>query len=183
MITTSPRTSSGDIMLRFTPLAALLILAVGTREAAAQRRAPGASAGTEGSKVSIVARLDSKSYTSQVSGSCKHEPSASIYDVPAALYMVQAQGGEGSEIQQLSLTLWRPKNGSADQVSLSLQAGSSSSRIDVNPRNKAVGAATVELKPVGSGGTFELKGKDAKGAALNLTISCPTFAAVVAEGG
>jgi hypothetical protein len=36
---------------------------------------------------------------------------------------------------------------------------------------------------VGSGGTFELKGKDAKGAALNLTISCPTFAAVVAEGG
>jgi hypothetical protein len=168
-------------MLRLITLAALL-LASGTREATAQRRAPG-QAVAEGSEVSVLARVGSKSYSSKVSGTCKYEPDASIYDVPAALYMVEAQGGGGSEIKQLNLTLWRPKNGSADQVSLSLQAGSTSSRIDVNPRTKAEGAATIELKPVGSGGTFELKGKDAKGTAVNLTISCPTFTGVEAAGG
>ena len=169
-------------MLRFTPLAAIILLAGGTQQVMAQRRAPGQPV-TESTEVDISGQLGSKSYSSSIAGTCKHEPSASIYDVPAALYMVEAQGAEGSQIKQLNLTLWRPKNGSADQVSLSLQVGSSSSRIDVNPRSKAVGGATVELKPTGSGGTFELKGKDDKGKTLNLTISCPTFAAVEAAGG
>jgi hypothetical protein len=169
-------------MLRFTPLAALILLAAGTQQASAQRRASGQSV-SESSELDISAQLGSKSYNSSLAGTCKHEPSASIYDVPAALYMVEGQGPEGSQIKQLNLTLFRPKNGSADQVSLSLQVGSSSSRIDVNPRSKAVGAATVQLKPAGSGGTFELKGKDDQGKALTLTISCPTFAAVEAAGG
>jgi hypothetical protein len=167
-------------MLRFIALAALLLAS--TREAAAQRRAPSAAV-AESSQVSVLARIGSKSFSSRISGSCKHEPSASIYDVPAALYMVEAQGGGSSEIKQLNLTLWRPKNGSADQVSLSLQAGSSSTRIDVNPRSKAVGAATVQLKPAGTGGTFELKGKDAQGTAVKLTIGCTEFAGVEAAGG
>jgi hypothetical protein len=169
-------------MFRFTGLAALLALASGNREAAAQRRAPGQPA-TETSEVSVTARLGTKSYTSHIAGACKHEPSASIYDVPAALYQVEATGGDNSEIKQLNFTLWRPKNGSADQVSLSLNAGSSSTDIDVNPRSAPIGAASVELKPVGVGGTFEVKGKDSKGSPLNLTISCPVFAAVEAAGG
>ena len=169
-------------MLRFSTLAALILLASGTQEATAQRRAPGQPV-SEGGEVEVSARLGGKAYSSSVTGTCKHEPSASIYDVPAALYMVEANGGEGSEIKQLNLTLWRPKNGSADQVSLALEAGSTSSRIDVNPRGKPVGEATVQLKPAGSGGTFELKGKDAKGTPLNLTINCSTFAGVQAEGG
>jgi hypothetical protein len=81
------------------------------------------------------------------------------------------------------LTLWRPKDGSADQTSLSLEAGSRSTRIEVNPRDKPVGGATVRLEQVGEGGKFQLKGKDAKGTAVNLTISCPSFAAVEAAGG
>jgi hypothetical protein len=172
----------GEIMLRFTPLVALLLLATGTREAAAQRRVPTQPA-QEVTQLNITARLGAKSYTAVASGTCKHEPSASIYDVPAALYMVEAQGGEGSQIKQLNLTLWRPKNGSADQISLSLDAGSSSTRIDVNPRGPAVGSGSVQLQQVGSGGKFELKGKDAKGTPLSLTITCPSFAAVEAAGG
>src|SRR5215210_9363730 len=108
-------------MLRLTPLAALLVL-VGVREAAAQRHATGQSADTDASKVHVVAHVGTKSYTGTVPGTCKHEPSAAIYDVPAALYMVEAQGASGSDIKQLNLTLWRPKNGSADQISLSLEA-------------------------------------------------------------
>jgi hypothetical protein len=169
-------------MLRFIPLATLLVLVSGTRELAAQRR-PSGKPVTESSNVSIVARVGAKSYTATVPGSCEHEPSASIYDLPAALYRVDAQGADGSAIKQLSLTLWRPKDGSADQTSLSLEAGSTSSRIDVSPRTKGGGRATVQLKPSGDGGTFEIKGKDAKGAALSLTITCPSFAAVEAAGG
>jgi hypothetical protein len=161
--------------------AALLLTFVAATEAAAQRRAPGQAA-TESTEVSVIARVGSKSYTSRVPGTCKYEPSASIYDLPAALWMVEG-GSTGSEIKQLNLTLWRPKNGSADQVSLSLQAGSSSTHIDVNPRSKPVGTGTVELQPQGSGGKFELKGKDAKGINVNLVITCPTFAAVEAAGG
>lgn len=127
--------------------------------------------------------MGTESYTSRVPGSCKHEPSASIYDVPAALWMVEGEGADGSEIKQLNFTLWRPKNGSADQISLAIQAGSSSTRIDIDPRSKPVGSASVELQPIGPGGKFEVRGKDAAGGKVYLTISCPTFAGVQAEGG
>lgn len=170
-------------MLRSTFIGILLLVGTVAQDAAAQRRTPGHPAAEPGTEVSIIARLGTKSYTSRVPGICKHEPSASIYDVPAALWMVEGEGADDSEVKQLRFTLWRPKNGSADQISLSLEAGSSSARIDVDPRNKPVGAATVQLQPVGSGGKFELKGKDAKGTTVNLTISCPMFAGVEAEGG
>jgi len=169
-------------MLRITALAALLAMTSGTREAAAQRRAPGQPA-DETSSVSVIARVGTKSYTSNIAGTCKHEPSASIYDTPAALYLVEGAGDDGSEIKQLNLTLWRPKNGSPDQISLSLGAGANTYKIDVNPRTPGVGSATAEFRKEGGGGTLEVKGKDAKGTPLNLTIGCPTFAGVEAEGG
>jgi hypothetical protein len=162
--------------------ATLFLTCVAANQAAAQRRVPG-QATTESTEVSVIARVGTKSYTSRLPGTCKYEPSASIYDVPAALWMVEGGGSTGSEIKQLTLTLWRPKNGSADQISLSLQAGSSTARIDVNPRSKPVGTGSVEVQPQGSGGTFELKGKDATGTNVKLTISCPSFAAVEAAGG
>lgn len=152
-----------------------LVATVAPQDAAAQRR-------TGSTEVSIIARVGTKSYTSRVPGTCQHEPRASIYDVPAALWTVRADGSDKSDIKRLSFTLWRPTRGQ-DQVSVSLEAGSRTNRIDVNPRMPPVGAATVQLKPVGQGGKFELRGKDAKGIKVNLTISCPTFAAVEAEGG
>jgi hypothetical protein len=160
----------------------IILTCLAANQAAAQRRVPGA-AGTESTEVSVVARIGPKSYSSRVPGTCEYEPSASIYDLPAALWMVEGAASKGSEIKQLTLTLWRPKNGSADQISLSLQAGSSTARIDVNPRSKPVGSGTVELQPQGAGGKFELKGKDAEGTDVNLTISCPSFTAVEAAGG
>jgi hypothetical protein len=173
-------------MLRSTVIGTLLLAGMVAQEAAAQRRVAGTSttAASEGTtEVSIIAQVGTKSYTSRVPGSCKYAPAASIYDVPAALWTVQADGSDGAEIKGLSFTLWRPKNGSADQVSISLETGSSSNRIDVNPRNPPVGAATVQLQPVGTGGKFEIRGKDAAGTKLNLTISCPEFAGIEAEGG
>lgn len=173
-------------MIRSTLIGTLLLAGTVAQDAAAQRRRPDGPAATESqgtTGVSIIAQVGTKSYTSRVPGTCKHAPMASIYDLPAALWSVQAEGSDGSEIKRLTFTLWRPKNGSADQVSVSLEAGSTSNRIDINPRKPPVGTATVQLQPVGPGGKFEVKGKDAKGTKVNLTISCPMFAGVEAEGG
>lgn len=172
-------------MLRSPLIATFFLAGMVAQDAAAQRRTParGAAQSEGATEVSIIAGLGTKSYTSRIPGTCRHAPVASIYDVPAALWSVQASGSDGSEIKQLSLTLWRPKNGGADQVSISIAAGSGSSRIDVNPREPHVGSAEVKLQPVGPGGKFEVRGKDADGAKVNLTISCPTFSAVEAEGG
>jgi hypothetical protein len=172
-------------MSRSTFVATLLLTSLITRDGAAQRRAVGQqpSSDSPASQIRISARLGGKSYSSTVPGSCKHEPEASIYDVPAALWTVEASGAEGSAIKQLNFTLWRPKNGSADQISLSLDAGSKPTRIDINPRSKPVGGGRVRLTPGESGGKIELTGKDSKGTGVNLTISCPSFDAVEAAGG
>ena len=171
-------------MPRFILAAIALLMSVTVHEAAAQRRIPRSAGGdSAGSHVTVVARIGSKPYRSEMAGSCRYEPSGAIYDVPAALWTVEASGAEGSPIKQLNFTLWRPKNGSADQISLSLDAGAKPTRIDVNPRTKPIGAGKVRLTPGGSGGKIELLGKDAKGANVNLTISCPSFDAVEAAGG
>jgi hypothetical protein len=173
-------------MPRSTLIGILLLAGTVAQDAVAQRRAPGGPSDTasqETTEVSIIARIGTKSYTSRLPGTCKHAPTASIYDVPAALWTVQADDSHGNEVKALSFTLWKPKNGSADQVSVSIQAGSTSNRIEINPRNPPVGAATVQLQPIGEGGRFELRGKDAKGTKVNLTISCPKFGGVEAEGG
>lgn len=170
-------------MIRSTLIGTILLAGTVAQDAAAQRREPAATGSQGTTNVSIIARVGTKSYTSRLAGTCQHEPTASIYDVPAALWTVRADGSDKSDIKRLSFTLWRPKNGSGDQVSVSLEAGSRTNRIDVNPRIPPVGAATVQLKPIGPGGKFELRGKDAKGTKVNLTISCPTFAGIQAEGG
>ena len=171
-------------MPRFILAATALLMSVTVREAGAQRRLPGRTGGDPaGSHVSVVARIGSKSYRSEMSGSCRHEPSGAIYDVPAALWTVEASSAEGSSVKQLNLTLWRPKNGSADQISLWLDTGSRSTRIDVNPRSKSLGSGRVRITPEDPGGKIELVGKDAKGTSVNLTISCPSFDAVEAAGG
>ena len=172
-------------MSRPTLTATLLLLSLVAREGAAQRRVAGQQPSSDppASQIRINARLGAKSYSSTLPGSCKHEPEASIYDVPAALWTVEASGAEGSSIKQLNFTLWRPKNGSADQISLSVDARSKPTRIDINPRNKPVGSGKVRLTPGDSGGKIELTGKDAKGTPVNLTISCPAFEAVEAAGG
>jgi hypothetical protein len=172
-------------MSRFTLTATLLLMSLVAREGAAQRRPVGQQPSSDppASQIRIIARLGAKSYSSTLAGSCRHEPEASIYDLPAALWTVEASGAEGSSIKQLNFILWRPKNGSADQISLSVDAGSKPTRIDVSPRSKPVGGGRVRLTPGDSGGKIELTGKDAKGTGVNLTISCPSFEAVEAAGG
>lgn len=161
-------------MLRSLAITSFLLLAI----------APGAAAqGTGGGSVSAAVNVGGKSYDATGAGSCRHTPNASIYNVPAALWLVEYSGAADDGVQRLHLRLWRPKNGSADQLSLNLRTRSSSHRIDVGGRGDQVGNGKVSLFPLGAGGRFEVKGKDEKGTRLEVVIKCPTFAGVEAEGG
>jgi hypothetical protein len=163
----------------------LFFMSIAVTDAAAQRTRPEHQPTNDSvsGQFGVTARLGSRSYSSTIPGSCKHEPSGSIYDVPAALWLIEGSGSERSEIKQLNLTLWRPKNGSADQISLFIDTGSGAHRIELSPRRKPSGSAIVRLQPQGPGGRLELSGKDSSGVTVNLTISCPTFEAVEAAGG
>lgn len=169
-------------MVRLSLLPSLLLLAATAPEVAAQgvRRAQGA--GSEAA-VTISAKVGNKSYESSGAGRCRHAPEASIYGVPAALWMVEYTGGSDGGLKGMNMTLWRPKDGSAEQLSLDIQTRSASHQISVGGKGEQMGSGKASLSPAGSGGRFEVKGKDAEGTALEIVIQCPTFAGVEAEGG
>lgn len=167
-------------MLRSVFMLGLSIIA-GACDGAAQRRP--ASEGTSGESVKISGRVANKTLDASGVGRCKHAPDASIYAVPAALWLVEYSSPEAGQLKQLNLTLWRPKDGSPDQISLSLETGSTSHRVNIGGPGQQVGSGSVKFSPSGGGGRFEFKGKDAGGTALEVGISCPAFAGVEAEGG
>ena len=167
-------------MHRFAIMAVLVLLAVSTGEAAAQQKRPEAPA--ENVAITVSAQIGGKSYHGSGTGSCSYEPDASIHDVSASLWMVQ-YAGRGKSLKQLNLTLWRPKDGSPDQLSLSLEAGSGLHRIETGGKGKNSGEGSVTILPSGPGGRLEISGKEAGGKRVQITIDCPAFAGIEAEGG
>ncbi len=162
-------------MVRSFLILSVLTLATVT-EVAAQRTA-------DASTVSISAKVGGKSYEGVGVGSCKHEAQAFIYGAPAALWMVEFTGADDGKLERANMTLWRPKDGKPEQLSLTLSAGSSSHQITVGGRGEQVGSGKASLSPDGPGGRFEIKGKDADGKPIEAIIKCPAFAGVQAEGG
>lgn len=163
----------------------LLVLAGLPDGAAAQRRKPAVPLGrsAEQTSVMIEAKVGGKSYKASGSGECKHAPEASIYGVSASLWMVQYAGAKGGSLKQLNLTLWRPKDGAADQLSLSVETQSGSHRIEMGGTRENTGEGSVTILPSGPGGRLEISGKDAAGKTIQITIDCSAFAGVEAEGG
>ncbi len=168
-------------MLRSVFILGLSMIA-GACDGAAQRR-PNPEASDNGKSVNISGRVADKTLNAIGGGRCRHAPEASIYDVPAALWLVDYSNPNDAQLKQLNLTLWRPKNGSPDQISLSVETGSTSHRVNIGGRGEQAGSGRVTLSPSGEGGRFEFKGKDAAGTRLEVAISCPAFAGVEAEGG
>jgi hypothetical protein len=168
-------------MFRSIPLAALVLLPCLTAEATAQRLAP-PTGSPEGLALSITGKIGGKKYQGSGSGTCRHTPEASIHGVSASLWMVQ-YAGSGESLKQMNLTLWRPKDGAPDQLSLNIDTKSGSHRVETGGRGENQGEGAVVILPNGPGGRFEIRGKDAEGKAIQITVDCPAFAGVTAEGG
>ena len=70
---------------------------------------------------SAVAGL--KNYTGGGHGRCGRETAASLYEKPATLYLIEYGGEGGGDLDRVNLTLWRFKDGSADQLSTRIRRG------------------------------------------------------------
>jgi hypothetical protein len=162
-------------------LAGLGLLA-GVSDRASAQRQPGPDQ-PEQILVTIDAKVGGKKYKGSGNGECKHAPDASIRGVSASLWMVRYAAAKDGSLKQLSLTLWRPKDGGPDQLSLSLETGSGSHRIETGTEGKSAGSGSVTVLPSGPGGRLEIAGKEAGGKAMQVTIDCSAFAGVEAEGG
>jgi hypothetical protein len=167
-------------MQRSAALAALIVVTATARNAAAQRLTPDVPA--KSAAIAVAGEISGKNYQGSGGGSCRHAEEASIHDVSAALWIVKYSGQSGA-LKQLDLTLWRPKDGSPDQLSLSLETASGSHRIQTGGKDKNSGEGSVTILPSGPGGRLEIRGKEAGGKPVQITIECPLFGDIEAAGG
>ena len=143
----------------------------------AQRRAPGKAQPTQAIQVSL--KVGGATYQSSQPGKCTHAPVASIYKSMAEMWTVQQAGGG----QSLSLTLWKPKDGSGDMVTLAVTSGNVSHHVNTVRGGTMAGSGKVTLEKSGNGGSFNVDAKSGTGAAISGTIKCDAFAPHMAEGG
>jgi hypothetical protein len=131
------------------------------------------------SPIGVSLTVGDQRYESTAPGKCTQAPVASIYQVMSELWTAQ-QSQDGRSV---NLSLWRPKNGSGDMVTLSVNAGKSAKNVSTVRGAAISGSAKVTLAPSGKGGVFTIDAKAADGTAITGTIKCDAFAPHVAEGG
>jgi hypothetical protein len=168
----------------FVSLTTTALLCCLASEAAAQQLQPERPSQPEGALTLIInAKVRGKDYQASGAGTCRHAPDASIRGKSASMWMVEYGGREDSGVRQLNLTLWRLKDGGSDQVSLVLDTKAGSHRVETGGSGKDRGMATVVILPNGPGGRFEIRGEDAEGKPIQVSIDCPAFGPIQAEGG
>lgn len=143
----------------------------------AQRRAPGQTQANQAIQVAL--NVGGAPFQSSEAGKCTHAPVASIFKTVAEMWSVQ-QNAQG---RSLALTLWKPKDGSGDMVTLSVTSGNISHQVNTVRGGTTSGSGKVTLEKAGNGGTFSVDAKTSSGAAITGTIKCDAFAPHTAEGG
>ena len=153
--------------------------------AAAEGAAPEAAASISRGTVPMTIRGRVARYRFETAGTgeCATHGASSIYDVPATQWRATFGGGDGSDLQHLNLTIWRPRSGAPDMVNLSLRSGEAGHRIATVEGGEIVGSGTAGVQAEGPGGTLTVMGKDDHGHDIELSIRCERFDEVVAEGG
>ena len=156
--------------------AAITLVAVGA-ELDAQRRASGQPAAKQA--IQVAMNVGGQPFESSEPGSCTYAPIASIYQLMSELWSVQLS----ADSRSVSMTFWRPKDGSGEMVNLSLRSGNNSHDVNTVRGGATMGSGTVSLQKVGGGGTFTVNAKTKAGVTITGTIKCDTFAPHIAEGG
>lgn len=151
--------------------------------AAAQRPAPSPETPSSGMPaVAIALQAGSDSYRFSGRAACTHEPKGYIYTVAAQLWSVQ----QTDATRDVTLTFWRPADGSGDMFTLHLQTGDrryAADTVKTKDGGSPQGSGKVTFASEGRGGTFTVNAKTASGATITGTIKCDGFRPAMAEGG
>ena len=142
-----------------------------------QRRAPGQERAKQAIQASL--KVGTQTYESSEPGSCTHAPKASIYDVMAELWTVNQLAGERS----LTLTFWKPANGSGEMFNLSVSDSKGSNDVNTVRGGTISGSGKVTFEKSGQGGAFTIDAKTKAGTAITGKITCAAFGPHIAEGG
>ena len=132
--------------------------------------------------VDIALQVGATKYQFSGQGECKAASQASIYGLSAALYSVTHSAGA----QSLHLTLWQPKNGSPDMMTLTVSNASNRYEVDTvkgGTKRDTKGSGKTTVEKSGTGGVFKVEAVAAKGEKISGTIKCARFSGVQAEGG
>ena len=163
-------------------LIAFVLLPGAAGQAAAQRSQLAPTKSSEAAiSVAVGGKVAGKKIDGSGTGSCSHAADASIHGVSASLWKVEYSGTSGS-LKQLNLTLWRPKDEGPDQLVLGVETKSGSYRIETGNLGDGKGEGSVTILPSGPGGRLEVRGKEAGGKPVQITIDCSGFTEAQGEG-
>jgi hypothetical protein len=149
--------------------------------AAAQRQIPPPSPAKK-VVVEITLQAGRESYRFSGPAECGHEPKGYIYMLAAQLWRVDQSDGA----RAVSLTFWRPANGSHDMFTIYVRGGGKrfeASTVKTDQGGSLKGSGEVTFASASPGGTFTVNATAANGAKISGTITCSGFGAIVAEGG
>ncbi len=151
---------------------------MGSVAASAQRRPPGSQEKKVG--VAIDLKVNGTPYTFKGEASCDHLAKGSIYDIAAERWSVRHDDNG----RNISLSLWRPANGTGDMVQLNVNMGGK--RYDVStiksPQGPS-GSGSVKLVTEGTGGTFTVDATTPSAGKITGTIKCDAFPAAEVVAG
>ena len=126
----------------------------------------------------VALKVDNAVYDAKGQGSCTHARQAAIYGVLSEMWSVRHE----ADGRSLQLTLWKPKDGSTQMFSLSIN-GKTNASVSTVRGGQVSGSGTVTLEPSGKGGAFTVDAKEKSGVSIAGRIKCEAFTAAIAEGG
>ncbi len=133
--------------------------------------------------VNLVAKVGGRAYPAAGPGECKTSSESTIYEVPATQWQGTFHGSENASLQSVNVTVWQPKAGGPDQVTLWLTADGKDHRISTVAGGEISGKATASVRRQGSGGTLLVDGATADGTPVRLEFICEEFSEIVEGNG
>jgi hypothetical protein len=144
---------------------------------------PLADEGDTGSvPIEITAVVGGETYSVAGNGECTHTTEASIYDIRAAQWRA-SYSAQAGDLRSLSLTIWQPAAGGADQANLSIRVGEKTHRVATVAGGEIVGSGIASASRSGDAGTLTVDGRDGDGTPVRVSVDCGRFDTPVAEGG